>query len=279
MSDPRFARLKTDPRFRKPRRTQNKVVVDQRFKSLLGDGEDETEKKGKGHSKARVDKYGRKISKNQDKDNLRRFYRMEDEATAEAKPAPIVDYARGEALMESSSEEEDGDGNSEDSDAEEVVVGRQLAQSTAKPGRGKKVTELLDVDLDESNFADLDAQAKAYSSSVPQETSSADAAKATSRIAAVNLDWDHVTAAHLFRVAASVLPSGGSAKVLSVTVYPSDFGRERMEREEREGPPKELFKKGRGARADEVDSNEEINEKTIFNTQDSDDDYDDDALR
>ncbi|KAG9104417.1 pre-rRNA-processing protein esf1 [Ceratobasidium sp. 370] len=281
MSDPRFARLKTDPRFRKPRRTQNKVVVDQRFKSLLGDDNNETEKKGKaGHGKALIDKYGRKISKNQDKDNLRRFYRMEDEATSEAKPAATVDYARGEALMESSSEgDEDSDSDSDsDSGAEEVVVGRQLSQPITKPGSGKKVNELLDIDLDESNFADLDAQAKAYSSSVPQETSPADAAKSTSRIAAVNLDWDHVTAAHLFRVAASVLPSG-SAKVLKVSVYPSDFGRERMEREEREGPPKELFKKGRGARVDEVDSDEEVNEQTIFNTQDGDDDYDDDALR
>ncbi|KAG8727689.1 pre-rRNA-processing protein esf1 [Ceratobasidium sp. 428] len=278
MSDPRFARLKSDPRFRKPRRAQNKVVVDQRFKSLLGEEEDETGKKGKAPGRARVDKYGRKIPKNQDKDNLRRFYRMEDEAVPDAHPAPIIDYARGEALMESSSEEDNDADDTEDSGAEEVVVGRQLSQQVVKPGRGKKVTELLDVNLDESNFADLDAQAKAYSSSMPQETSTADAAKPTSRIAAVNLDWDHVTAAHLFRVAASVLPSGGSAKVLNVAVYPSDFGRERMEREEREGPPKELFKKGRGARADEIDSDEEVNEQTIFNSQDGDD-YDDDALR
>lgn len=204
---------------------------------------------------------------------------MEDEeASADAKSTPIIDYARGGALMESSSEEED-DEDSEGSGAEEVVVGRQLSQPAVKPSRDKKVTELLDVDLDESDFADLDAQAEAYSSTIPEQSSSADTTKPTSRIAAVNLDWDHVTAAHLFRVAASVLPSGSSSKVLSVAVYPSDFGRERMEREEREGPPKELFKKGRGARADEVDSDEEVNEQNIFNTQDGDDDYDDDALR
>jgi hypothetical protein len=47
MSDPRFARLKTDPRFRKPKRAQNKVVVDQRFKSLLGE-EDDTRLESKG---------------------------------------------------------------------------------------------------------------------------------------------------------------------------------------------------------------------------------------
>ncbi|QRV90901.1 pre-rRNA-processing protein ESF1 [Ceratobasidium sp. AG-Ba] len=256
MSDPRFARLKNDPRFRKPRRTQNKVVVDQRFKSLL-DEDDEAGKKGKGtQGKAKIDKYGRKISKNQDKDNLRRFYRMEDEEISTDRKPTLADYARGEALMESSSEDDDDE---EDSAAEEVIVGRHISEPPVKFSRGKKAAELLDVDLDESSFADLDAQAQAYSSAVPEASASADAAKPTSRIAAVNLDWDHVTAAHLFKVAASVLPSASSSKVLRVAVYPSDFGRERMEREERE--------------------DEEVNEETIFNTQDGDDDYDDDALR
>ncbi|QRV76084.1 pre-rRNA-processing protein ESF1 [Ceratobasidium sp. AG-Ba] len=279
MSDPRFARLKNDPRFRKPRKTQNKVVVDQRFKSLLDeDNEAGKNRKGKGtQGKAKIDKYGRKLSKNQDKDNLRRFYRMEDEEISTDRKPTLVDYARGEALMESSSEDDDDD--EEDSVAEEVIVGRHISEPPVKFSRGKKAAELLDVDLDESSFADLDAQAQAYSSAVPEASASVDAAKPTSRIAAVNLDWDHVTAAHLFKVAASVLPSASSSKVLRVAVYPSDFGRERMEREEREGPPKELFKKGRGARADEVDSDEEVNEETIFNTQDGDDDYDDDALR
>ena len=172
--------------------------------------------------------------------------------------------------MESSSEEDD---ESDDSGAEQVVIGRHVSE----PSKGKKANELLDVDLDESNFADLDAQAEAYSASVANDAGGV-VDKPTSRIAAVNLDWDHVTAGHLFRIAASALPDGGSAKVLRVTVYPSDFGRERMEREDREGPPKELFKKGRGARADEVDSDEEVNEQTIFNAEDGGD-YDDDALR
>lgn len=42
-SDPRFARLKTDPRFRKPKKQQSKVAVDDRFKSVFEDDK----KKGK----------------------------------------------------------------------------------------------------------------------------------------------------------------------------------------------------------------------------------------
>lgn len=44
MSDPRFARLKTDPRFRRIRKKDSKVVVDDRFKSLFDESKD---KKGK----------------------------------------------------------------------------------------------------------------------------------------------------------------------------------------------------------------------------------------
>ncbi|CAE6415891.1 unnamed protein product [Rhizoctonia solani] len=275
MSDPRFARLKSDPRFRKPRRAKNKVVVDSRFKSLLGEEDDGNGNKAT--QKARVDKYGRKISKSKDKDNLRRFYRLDEgEESSSKPPAPAIDYARGEVLMESSSEEE-ASGESDESDTEEVAIGRQVSQpSTSK---GKKANELLDIDLDESTFADLDAQAKAYTSNTQEDEGDEETAEPTTRLAAVNLDWDHVTAAHLFRVTTSVLPAGGKSKVLRVAVYPSDFGKERMEKEEREGPPKELFKKGRGARADEVDSDEEVNAETIFTAQNGEDDYDDDALR
>lgn len=35
MSDPRFARLKSDPRFRRPKTKNNKVVIDERFKSVF----------------------------------------------------------------------------------------------------------------------------------------------------------------------------------------------------------------------------------------------------
>ena len=35
MSDPRFARLKSDPRFRRPKVKQTKVVIDDRFKSVF----------------------------------------------------------------------------------------------------------------------------------------------------------------------------------------------------------------------------------------------------
>ena len=48
MSDPRFARLKTDPRFRKIKKNDHKVAVDERFKSLFQDDNKSGKRKSKG---------------------------------------------------------------------------------------------------------------------------------------------------------------------------------------------------------------------------------------
>jgi len=50
MSDPRFARLKSDPRFRKIRKNDHKVVVDERFKSIFQDDKKSKKQKSKGPS-------------------------------------------------------------------------------------------------------------------------------------------------------------------------------------------------------------------------------------
>ncbi|KAF8248067.1 hypothetical protein K440DRAFT_661052 [Wilcoxina mikolae CBS 423.85] len=69
------------------------------------------------------------------------------------------------------------------------------------------------------------------------------------RLASVNLDWDNVRAVDLMKAFSSFAPSGG--KVLKVAVYPSAFGRQRMQREEFEGPPREIFQQHKVIDADE----------------------------
>ena len=48
MSDPRFARFKTDPRFRKIKKDDHKVTVDERFKSIFQDDKKSKKRKSKG---------------------------------------------------------------------------------------------------------------------------------------------------------------------------------------------------------------------------------------
>jgi len=245
----------------------------------------------------RVDKYGRPISDTHEQDNLKRFYRLEHEDNeiyaGEPKAAP--DYARGDVLLESSDEDEDDKAVEDDeSDPGDVVtIGRDHSRPIAVTA-----DDAAEIDLNENIFADLDSQAAAYDKShskTPQEEGTR-----TRRLAVVNIDWDHVRATHLFRIFSSVvLPtapalvsSSSSApvhsdrqrsikgvssnvvrgKVLGVRVYPSEFGKERLQREEKEGPPIEVFKK----RKDTKD--EEVNEQNIYEVGEEDD-YDEDALR
>src|SRR5258708_3642019 len=235
---------------------------------------------------------------------MRRFYKLhnaneednEDAYGASTSKAP--DYARGQLLMESSDEDEfrvkpskalaSDELDSEEDLPEEVKLGPE--SSHLKPSVAPKTfgeedeDEMPEVNLDESEFAGLEAQATAYSKSdTAQEEakrSNVAAGDETSRLAIVNLDWDHVRSHHLFKIFYSIIavdPASSTrhpAKVARVRVYPSEFGKERIAREEKEGPPPELFK-----RKDE-DSEEDVGAETIYEIGDADKgDYDDEALR
>jgi hypothetical protein len=231
-----------------------------------------------------VDKYGRIISKTYDEDELRRFYRLQNEDRGNGAP----DYARGEVLLESSDEEDRPD-EDDDSDLEGVVtIGRHPSQP---------ISVLRDsdaeVNLDETHFADLDAQAVAFSKAHPEAPQQH--ATRTRRLAAVNLDWDHVRASHVYKICSSLVSptvpvsfktslDGQSfatcvsnnkvmGRVVSVCIYPSEFGKERMAREEKEGPPPEIFQRKSNSGAEE-----EINVQNIYDVGDVND-YDEDALR
>ncbi|KAI5121290.1 hypothetical protein M0805_002333 [Coniferiporia weirii] len=290
MSDPRFARLRTDPRFRRPSRAAHKVVVDERFKSVLG-------RPGKKSKGARVDKYGRRISDSHESDNLKRFYRLDTgDQQSNEDPPDVPDLARGQVLLESSDEEdEEALDDVESGDDGEVVLGHHAS----KPIPVLADEEYVEVDLNEDDeaYADLDAQAAAYANEHADEDTAE--GTRTKRLAVVNLDWHHVRASHLFKIfsslvsptapVASVVPdvppppgNGANAaasstarvargKVLSVRIYPSEFGKARMKKEEIEGPPKEIFKK---SRRDDDDGT--INSLI---QEDEGDEYDEKALR
>jgi uncharacterized protein YndB with AHSA1/START domain len=70
------------------------------------------------------------------------------------------------------------------------------------------------------------------------EVSPSHSVETGSRLALCRMDWDRVNATDILVFLSSFKPQGGS--VLSVTLFPSDFGLERMKSEDTAGPA-ELF--------------------------------------
>jgi len=203
LSDPRFSALQTDPRYRNPSKKNTTVQLDKRLSAIL---KDDTFSQ-----KASVDRYGRKLAKGQNKKDLKRLYRLA-----------------------SDDEDEDSDPESEDDDK---AVSKELERIEKKydPARdgGFSASESESDSSDDSEVEDeIDA-------ALPDEMNQVPTGDVSSRLAIVNLDWDNINAQDLMAVASSFVPPEG--RIISVAVYPSEFGRERMEREEVEGPPKEIF--------------------------------------
>ena len=94
------------------------------------------------------------------------------------------------------------------------------------------------------------------------EQASVEMGEISPRIAVVNLDWDNIRSVDLMAVFSSFVPPGG--KIHKISIYQSEFGKERMEREELEGPPKEIFAR---KQEDEVEDEE---------SEDSEDDEEED---
>ncbi|KAF8641015.1 hypothetical protein AX17_000660 [Amanita inopinata Kibby_2008] len=243
----------------------------------------------------------RPISDTHEQDNLKRFYHLTNADADELKSGP--DYARGQVLLESSDEGEtkddlinDGNDSYESDDSSRLDRVITIGGDSQPRKTSEDDDEGLEIDLDENDFADLDAQAYAYSRSHPEQPGQAnEEAQRTCRLAAVNLDWDHVRATHLYKICSSLVSptaplastsnqadnrvkkkGSGPAhdvvrgQVQSVRIYPSEFGKERMAREEKEGPPPEIFKQHR--------EDADINEKTVFEIGDGQE-YDENSLR
>lgn len=314
--DARFSRLSTDPRFLRPSKASQKVVLDDRFKSLLEDGNGSTDNQ----KRSKVDKYGKKVAKDKDSQALKSFYRLDD--SKKAGPSGL-DRARGEGLIESSDEEDENDNEVEDGEAAEktdeeesdsdedsdededgagvTVLGSKGAKKTLERRRREdsEVSIDLDEDLPVASTSALQDDIPGQDEEVPMLENS------TKRIAVVNLDWDNVRAIDLYKIFDSVLSSSASSlvngglglgsrksktkiakgSVTSVKIYPSDFGKKRMEREEKEGPPVEIFGKSRkaatlaGSNKKKVKATKQEDDDFTDSDEENQEEYDEVALR
>ncbi|KAK4618145.1 Pre-rRNA-processing protein esf1 [Fulvia fulva] len=264
MSDSRFSALSSDPRYRLPSRKEARTAVDPRFKTLFTDKEFS--------KKAKVDRYGRKIKPETGKKDLERLYRLDEEEKPKSILKKKVERDVVGSSDESEEDEEDGSDEEEDSLKERDPARDGFSESESSE------EETSDED-EEDNELEL-----AEATAGQEQTEDIPMGDVSRRIACVNLDWDNIRAADLMAVAQSFAPTGG--KVRNVTIYPSEFGRERLEREEIEGPPREIFasssskKKKRTEEEDESsDDDEKIKQKLLQQQASEGDEFDTAKLR
>lgn len=234
-NDGRFTRLSSDPRYRLPSAKGARVGVDKRFSRMFKDGDQDFNRR------AQVDKYGRKIDEKaqskQDK-NLQNLYREhddeddEDEEELEDENTGPKKGQKSRRTLEIGSASDDEDEDSGDDDSDVAAELRRV---------DKKYDPARDGGFSSSDSDSSDEESEVEDAELPEETEAAKVpmGEPSRRIAIVNLDWDNIRAADIFAVAASFVPSGG--RIESCAIYPSEFGKERLEREELEGPPKEIF--------------------------------------
>lgn len=232
-ADPRFANIQTDPRFRLPSRKHAHVKIDKRFAHMLRD-EDFS-------SKAKVDRYGRKLAKDTGRKELERFYKLEED----------------EGL------EESGEQIDEDEEVERELKRPENKYDAARDGGISSSSEESSSEEEEDQIDDVgENEVFGFPDQQAHQGDGVAMGEVSPRLAVVNLDWDNIRAADLMAVFSSFLPPNG--RILNVSIYPSEFGKERMEREEMEGPPKDIFAsngtKGKNQAADsesEVEPSEE----------------------
>lgn len=258
--DTRFSGIYNDPKFKKLNKRATKVKLDSRFsKNDLEFGH-----------KARVDKYGRKIKNANEKDlkDFDKYYEKDEDNEDEEKT---------EALKEKEEKEDESSADDDDD------VKSELARLDRARGEvpSDYVSSSDDYSSSESEMSESEIDSD-EESEVENEATKAEAGDPSATIAVVNLDWDHVKSTDLMITFSGFVPKGG--KIRKICIYPSEFGKERMQREEVEGPPRELFqknknknKKSRKPSNDDSDSDVDIHD--LYEEGDAEKAVDSKALR
>lgn len=228
--DERFSKFVNDPRFQKFAPNRKKVKIEKRFQSMFNDEKFKTN--------YTVDKYGKRIKKTSTEE-LKRFYELESEDSDAENSGSEKEEQRQEELAISNEIE----GPKEDDPECEEDLKTKLRNPTVDYARGE--ARLFSDSSSEEEF-ETDDEAKEEEEvdhnwgEVDNDVETTE--DATKRIAICNMDWDRIRASDIMVLCNSFVPRGGS--ILSVKIFPSEFGKERLAEEERSGP-QELKKKVR----------------------------------
>jgi hypothetical protein len=266
MEETRFAAAETHPQFRPMKQKESKVVLDERFSSVLTDPRFQLEER---------DKYGRKGKKKESaKEELKSFYMVEgeeEEAKKSSQWAKSDD--RSDTGSESSSDDDSEkaasdkpDQKSDSKENENEDPASRIAYLTAL-SRGDFEASSSSDESDSSQSSDEDDEEEGedpvYGNAGVLDPSSTNeeveiSYDSSPYLVVQNMDWQHIRAVDLFSLISSFTTPGA---VKRVQVFQSDFGMERMEKDKLSGPSG-IWKKGKNKKTksdteDEEDSDEE----------------------
>ncbi|KAK6460509.1 hypothetical protein DFJ63DRAFT_232048 [Scheffersomyces coipomensis] len=271
--DSRFKSVHNDPRFNLPNLKNFKIKVDERFSRK------ELKKLNAGATgkHVKIDRYGRKLKDEDSTKALEKFYEHEEDEEEE------VDEKEIEESDDDDDEEEEESDESEVEDVE-AILDRARGEGIASASEDEASSESeSDSDSDSEDEVELDED-----SEIEVEEGKPEEGEPSSGFAVVNMDWDNLKAVDLMATFVSFVPAGGSIK--SITIYPSEFGKEQMQKEEIEGPPRDLFKSKKKKVESDSDSDDDeidVNNKDdleraarkLYEEDDGEEDYDSKALR
>ncbi|KAL1006135.1 hypothetical protein UPYG_G00068260 [Umbra pygmaea] len=133
-----------------------------------------------------------------------------------------------ERILGSGSESESGSGSDQDSDDSEPDLARGIGNiETSSDEDSNDEEETL-----ESRLRHEELEMEHDWGNMCKDASRTD--EVTQRLAVCNMDWDRMKAKDLLALFNSFKPKGGV--VLSVKIYPSEFGKDRMKQEQTQGP-------------------------------------------
>lgn len=234
-SDPRFAKVNFDPKFMPMSKKDKKIEVDDRFKSMLNNSSFS--------AKPKADKYGRKNAKNEKNKELEDLYYVkgqEDEVEDE-------EDLENEDIEDSDAEDEAEEPKKKSKTPDERNKKHENKKQNKNKSKDSKGPQLANFDKngrfewdEESSSSEIDVveMQKMLDGEDEDEWKSEDddvpLGDATKRIAMVNYDWENIRPGDIMLFLSSFCPKNGFIK--SVTIYPSDFGLERMNIEAEQGP-------------------------------------------
>jgi hypothetical protein len=251
----RFTAAETRPQFRAPKSTTTKVVLDERFSSVLTDPKFQLQEK---------DKYGRKKNKKQRqqqnltaKEELKAFYVVQNNHHQEKEDEQEDKRAHNNSndqLQTFSSSSNNNNNSAEQNEKGDDPVSRIAYLTALSRGELEASSTTDEDDFSQSSVEEEEEEREGedpvygtagildpsyhqqeedqYEISYVQNSSSP-------YLVVTNMDWENVRAVDLLAVLSSFAPPGAIKKV---QVYQSNFGIEKMEKDQLYGPT-DIWKK------------------------------------